>query len=153
MRTFDLANIYLQDFDFKIFPVSLSLSEKKDLIDSTEVKELRSILERYLLDKRNDKSNDYYKSSIFEFAIYHNVFIAHGLVSPFDVATAIVNEYEPILKGDYERFNKTIYPKLMVDEWDKYCEELKKKTSFIEGELRTELFFAAFHYVTQPLSA
>ena len=86
-------------------------------------------------------------------AMYHLVFKAHGWVSFFNVACEISEAYKDVLDTEFEPYRRKAYPKVMLDEWDKYCDNLKERTDFIEGEIRDMLFFTAYSYILEPEDA
>lgn len=142
MKTFDLALKYLEGIDFKQFAFVVkgkwSLTEQQQKIIDEAGK-------RFLSDKKNTVSNEYYRSVCFEAAIFHSIFKAHNQTSFFIVACGIVEFYKDVLKTKHEKHGA--YPKLMVDEWDIYLNNLKETTQILDNELAQEFLLTAYHYV------
>ena len=71
IKTFDLALKYLKDVDLKSIDIFTykGLDELKDEIEKQH--------ELYINDSDNTKSNDQYKDSVFEVAMYHLMDKAH----------------------------------------------------------------------------
>ncbi len=146
MKTFDIAINYLKEVDLKTFPIIIKqIDEFKT--DEKFDKTIESIKQKFDADKNNNKSNDYYRSICFMTALYHLIFKAHGWISFFDVACEIIEAHKSVINTNFEHYLGTAYPKIMLDDWIKYCEGLKIKTELIEGECREELFFTAYHYI------
>jgi len=145
METFDIAVDCLKGIDFKIVPIKV---KKGDDFKSDEKlnDEIIKAYEKFNIDKNNNKSH-YYNSMCFLTAVYHLIFKAHGWTSFFDVACEIIEANKEIVNTKFEPYLRTVYPKIMLDSWIKYCDELKPKTELIEGETREELFFTAYHYI------
>ncbi len=148
MKTFDIAINYLQEIDFRSFEIIIKeATTSKTNEDFKEA--IKSAHGKFIADKNNNTSNDYYRNICFSTALYHLIFKAHGWVSFFDVAQEIVGAHKEIINTEFETYLHTEYPKVMVDDWIKYCEDLKGKTLLLEGEIRQDLFFAAYHYFTE----
>jgi len=149
MKTFDIALKHLQGVDFT--PFSIFGKEIKSEDASPQEKELKELIEKrhqdFSNDKDNNTSNSYYRNIVFLTAVFHLVFKAKDMASPFDVACEIIESESDILKNKFETFSGTDYPKIMVDKWIKYCNDLKLRTTALEGELRLDYFFTAFHYL------
>ena len=152
MRTFDIAIEHLKGIDFTAFPIEVKESDEQNLDGNLE-DAIHKANEEFLADVRNDKSNDWYRNMCFMTAMLHLVFKAHGWTSFFDVACEIIEAKKDVLNTDYETYLRTSYPKVMLNEWNKYCERLKERTELIEGEINNHLFFAAYHYTIEPETA
>jgi hypothetical protein len=124
------------------------LDENK--IDEKFKESIKKAKQKFDDDKNNNKSNEYYRNICFATASYHLIFKAHGWTSFWDVACEIIEANQEVVNSKFEPYLKTAYPKIMVDDWIKYCEELKVKTELIEVEIREELFFNAYHYIIEP---
>jgi hypothetical protein len=148
MKTFDIALYYLKDIDFKIFPIIVKRTDEFKT-DSKFNEAIKNAQQKFSTDKNNNKSNDYYRNICFATALYHLIFKAHDWTSFFDVACEIVEANKEVLNTKFEPYLGTEYPKIMLDYWIKYCEDLKIKTELIEGEIREELFFTAYHYIVE----
>lgn len=149
MKTFDLALKYLQGTDFT--PFDLKNSEKDIPLTDAEKKMGEDLIERqkkFKSDQRVLDHNDYYKDTIFIFAIYHLAFKSKGIISAWDVALEIVESELPILKTNFEKYQGSVYPEIMVDKWNSYC-KTKPEIDFLkeDSQLKTEFFFAAYHYI------
>lgn len=151
MKTFDIALKYLKDIDYKIGNIvrlkGADITESEE--DKIIVAQITERHEQFSIDKRNTEGSEYYRGVVFTAAIYHLIAKAKGFVSFFDVACEIVESEIGIVKTDYERYKDTDYPKAMVEKWDMYCEEIsdQEHSAFVEGALRLDLFFAAYHYL------
>jgi hypothetical protein len=152
MKTFDIALHYLKDIDFKKIPITLKRGDEFKT-DEKFNEAIKYAQQKFSSDKNNNKSNDYYRNICFATAIYHLIFKAHGWTSFFDVASEIIEAHKEVLNTKFEPYLRTVYPKIMLDYWIKYCEDLKTKTELIEGEIREELFFTAYHYIVEPKEA
>ncbi len=148
-KTFDIAIKYLQGIDFKTIPI---LIQQPGIISNSDVALIDSRHKKFIADPNNNISNDYYRSMCFATAVYHCVFKAYEWVSFFDVAIEIIEAHKDVTKKSFECYLGTVYPKIMVDAWIKYCEELKLKTNYLESECREDLFFCAYHYVIDDKS-
>ncbi len=155
MKTFDIAIEYLKDIDFSKFNTydgSLSVTSEEDEITAQLIKEQQ---EKYLSDSDNTYSNDYYRNIVFAACLCHLSDLAYNRASFWNVACEIIEANRDILKTKFEGFtNGSSYPKLMMDEFVKYCNEMSPQPSFLsnESEVRTEFFMAAFHYITDAKS-
>ncbi len=144
MTTFDLALKYLKNFDFSKIDIYDEDNIQKYFFDEIEKRH-----RAYLRDAENIVSNEHYRSCVFETAIRHLIEIADNRPSFFYVACEIVESEIEVLNGRYDKFMKTNYPKVMVDKFIKYCDELKPQPSFLssESDMRIEHFMVAFHYI------
>lgn len=149
-KTFDIALRYLKDIDFTKYPIVFADSDWRNKECSKEEKLIDEQVKYnffvFNADKENNESNDNYRGMVFMTTVYHLIFKAHGWTSFFDVALEIIDANKSVLNTDFEKWLGTVYPKIMMDEWIKYCEELKKKTFILEGEIREDLFFCAYNY-------
>jgi hypothetical protein len=150
MKTFDIALKYLKDIDYKIgnilrFPDQPQNPEEDKLITD----QITERHKRYNEDPENNFSNDYYRNVVFATAMYHLMAKAKGFISFFDVACEIIESDIHVVNTNFEKYKQTAYPKVMVDKWDVYCEDIsdKQHSAFVEGELRLDLFFTAYHYL------
>ena len=148
MKTFDIALQHLKGIDFKSVPIIVK-KEEPYVFDNILELLIKKAKQDYNNDIRNNKSNDYYRNICFFTAMLHLTFKAHGWVSFFDVACEIVEAFKDS-SVTKELYLKTAYPKVMVDEWIKYCEGVKLKTDILESEIRENLFFTAYHYILEP---
>ena len=151
MKTFDIAVEYLKDIDFKSLPIIVKKEDPYIFEDNFDLL-ICNAKKEYDKDKRNNKSNSYYRNICFFTAILHLTFKAHEWVSFFDVSCEIVEAFKDT-SGTKELYLKTVYPKVMVDQWINYCEEIKLKTDILESEIREQLFFTAYHYILEPNTA
>jgi hypothetical protein len=105
MRTFDLAIQYLNEIDFKQFPVVVTKpGEFIQKVDKAGMHAVQKALADFHKCPENNRSNKYYRSVCFETAINHLLFKAHGWVSFFDVAIEIVEANKDVLKTDYKKW-------------------------------------------------
>jgi len=148
MKTFDLAVEHLKDLDLKSFPIVIK-DINKYVPNENFVSMIHENHKEFLADKRNNISNDHYKGLCYTTALNHLIFKFNGWVSFFYVACEIVEAYKYVLDTDFEPYLRTVYPKVMLDEWFKYCENLKAKTEILEGELTPHYFFVAYHYIIE----
>ncbi len=152
MKTFDLAIKYLQEseIDFKNWFNLYSGTESPPEV----MQKLHACGERYMADKTNAFSNDYYRQMCFEEAFRHLQMKAHGLTSFWDVAIEIVEAHKDVLKNKFETDGNSVYPKIMMDAFIKYCDELNPQPTFLgaKSEVRHEFFMGAFHYITDKES-
>ena len=149
MKTFDIAVKYLKDIDLSIY----------DTYDNTEIqennptsKQIKVQHEKFKADKNNNVSNDYYRNMTFAACLCHMTDLAHKRTSYWDVACTIIESDINILKTPYKGFTDgSIYPKIMVDKFEKYCNEMNPQPLFLskESEVKIEFFMAAFHYMTE----
>lgn len=148
MKTFDLAVKYLEEakIDFTHFDLYTESSDENEMLFQEQIEES---LAKYLADRKNNYSNDYYKRTVFAAALYHFIFKKQGLVSFVDVVFEIIDTHENILNTNFEKYSNTIYPKIMVDAFYKYCSEMKPQPiGFSEkSEVRFDFFCAVYHYV------
>lgn len=149
MTTFDIALKHLDGIDFSKFPIVITGNENY-MMDEKLNEKVMSAKNKFDSDKDNTKSNDHYRSVVFGTAILHLIFKAHGWVSFFDVACEISEANKSVVNTEFEKYKGTQYPKVMVDQWNEYCENLKEKTHILEGELRSEFFMTAYHYTIEP---
>lgn len=152
MKTFDIAKEYLNGIDFlSIDTHNKTLLEMKPELTS-EITKRHKLFEA---DENNRVSNDHYRGMVFSCCCYHLSDIAHKRVSFFDVACEIIEANKYILKSKYEGFTKgSIYPKVMVDKFEKYCNEMNPQPPFLndKSELRLDFFMCAFHYIVDKES-
>lgn len=146
MLTFNLALKHLDLIDFSGW--NLKGEKLEDSYSEKFKNDLMIYHTCFENDKENNKSNSYYRNMVFQTACLHLIFKACGVVSFWDVALEIIESNKSILDSNYEGFSPgSIYPKLMVDQWNKYCEDLNKKgIHLLNGENNLEYFMAAFHY-------
>ena len=149
MKTFDIAVEYLKDIDFKTFPIIVKRADEFKA-DEKFNEAIKTAQQKFGADKNNNKSNDYYRNICFATALYHLIFKAHEWTSFWNVACEIIEAHQAVVSTKFEPYLRTAYPKIMLDDWIKYCEELKVKTELLEGEIREELFFTAYHYIIEP---
>jgi len=152
MKTFDIAVEYLKDIDFKTFPIIIKQADDFKA-DATLNEQISAAQQKFEADKNNHKSNDYYRSICFATALYHLIFKAHQWTSFFEIACQIIDTHKAVINTNFEPYLSTAYPKTMLDDWIKYCEKLSTKTEILEGEIREELFFTAYHYIVEPEQA
>lgn len=157
MRTFDLAVKYLQEsnFDFKN-EIDLYKEDRHSTgMSENAQNKLIKISKDFFVDKTNTFSNEYYRGMTFGAALKHLTMKAYGVVSFWGVAIQIVEAHKDILLSPaFEVYGNSVYPKVMMDAFIKYCDELKPQPTFLnsESELRHEFFMGAFHYVTDKES-
>ncbi len=152
MKTFDLSLQYLKGIDFSKYDsyIEAETPERTAFMEQVKIQH-----DKFQADKSNTCSNDYYRSMTFSSCIYHLIDLAHGRASYWNVACEIVESEKGILKTKYEGFTEgSIYPKVMMDKFIKYCDELNPKPSFLneKSEVRHEFFMGAFHYIIDPVS-
>ncbi len=148
MRTLDIAIKYQKNLDLKQYPITdlaLGFSANAQLRQAENKAE-----QQFEHDTKNHKSNVYYRNICYSTAFFHLLFKAHGWTSFFDVACQIIEKHKQVIETEFEQYLSTAYPKVMLDDWIKYCEELKTKTEILEGECREEYFMVAYHYIIQP---
>lgn len=159
MRTFDIAlkhlnelNIDLKEMDIYNFDRDRELSVAEQRISDA----IEFALGKFQADKQNNKSNDYYRNIVFITAVLHLAFKARGMTSFWDVAREIIEGNKDVLKTKYEGWTPgSEYPKVMVDKWKDYCNNLRevKKVFALEGECNMDYFMAAYHYNIEPEKA
>lgn len=157
MKTFDIATKYLHasSINFKNFDIY----DKNALKDSTPAKkanmdQVQAVLEKYLADPQNNKSNDYYRRVVFETALQNQCFIAQGAPSFWDKAIEIINVNKKAYDLPFEKYRGMAYPKVMVDKYLEWCNSLSPQPYVLstESEINLEMFMAAYEYVTNPNS-
>lgn len=152
MQTFDIAKKHLSVVDFS----TIDFFDETQIMAGTPIgKQIEIRLEKFLVDPRNNKSNEYYRKYTFVACIYHLIDIAHNRPSWWDEACKIVESDKAIIETNFEGFTEgSSYPKIMVDKFIKYCDEKIPQPPFLSenSDVRIELFMAAFEYITNPNS-
>lgn len=146
MKTFDIANEYLKDFNFGDYDTYTEEDSACDVFG----KQIKSIFNQYKEDKRNSFSNNYYRNMVFGAAVCHNNDLYYKRPSYFNVACEMIeSELIAIKLGNFELYNNTSYPKILVDLFLKYCDEMNPQPPFLseKSEVRLEFFMAAYHYI------
>ena len=168
MKTFNIALKYLRNVDLRGADIYANPTDYEggistatgEVIPATEppqwMKNVIRVKESFDADKDNNVSNDTYRSTVFEVALYHLLDLEEinrvgheGFElsrSYFQVACDIVRKHD---KGMFHFLLKKqgAYPKVMWDEWDKYCEAQNHKPFYIESEMMPEILMVAYHYV------
>lgn len=146
MRTIDIAIQHLSEH--------LDVLKTIDIYNYSEggyPNEIFQIKEEFDSDSRNTISNDYFRSVCFEIALYHLLDRINGRhPTCFEEACGIVGEYR-LFSWFREKWNNTIYPKVMMDNFDSYCQGIGDKKPFYlqdKNEMRPEILMCAYHYVT-----
>lgn len=152
MKTFDIAKKYLGEVDF----TGIDVFDQIDNVLGTPLeKNVQEKQKLFLSDPLNNVSNEYYRNMIFAACIYHLVELAHGRQSYWDVACTMVETQLSILETEFDGFQPgSRYPKVMIDQFLKYCGERSPQPPFLndKSEIRIEFFMAAFHYVVDDVS-
>jgi len=149
MRTFDLAIKYLKDVDLS----HIDINDDKTLDSELMNGEILKAFNRYKANPENNKSNDYYKGGVFISALIHLVMKANNFVSFWDVSREIIQANKEVLNTNFKRYLGTVYPEVMCLQWNKYCTDMKKQTTLLEGEINSDLFFCAYEYFINPEKA
>ncbi len=148
MKTFDIALEYLKEIDL----TDIDTYSQHDLGNKLVADKIVEQQKKYISDKNNNVSNDYYRNMTFAVCIYHLADLAQGRASFFNVACEIIESEQYILKTKFEGITEgSSYPKVMMDKFINYCNELNPQPYFLsdKSEVRDEFFMAAFHYITE----
>ncbi len=149
MKTFDISLKYLKEIDFSLTetydPAPVPLPD-----DPLRDKKIEEQIDKYRSDPDNTASNEYYRNMVLAACMYHLIDLAHKRPSYFNVACEII-EYEISILDNkqYELYERTNYPKVMVDKFIKYCDEMNPQPKFLSAtsEVRLEFFMVAYHYI------
>lgn len=147
MKTFDLAVKYLEEekIDFTHFDLYTESGDENNMMFQEQIEE---VLDKYLTDRKNNYSNDYYRRIVFATAIYHFIFKQRGLVSFVDVISEIIDAHKQVLETNFEKYANTVYPKVMVDAFYKYCADMKLQAIVFseKSEVGFDFFCTVYHY-------
>jgi len=137
---FDVAVSYLDEIDFK---GSVYDEKKQEVVYEAIVTEK---LNKQFGKYKNETQDDYYANIVFGTALKHILMKLWYEKSFFDVAKVIIEN-----RKEYISTNVKVYPTIMINDWNKYCDKIKKTTNFLEDELRISLFHVAYHYVVDKV--
>lgn len=120
------------DFEIPYTPVGESIdghgNDKKTNVDPKIITRIKKQVEKYLKDKRLCYSNNNYYNSVFEVA-FNNLIEKHISkdVTAYEIASMVVEENRKLIIGnDFEKYENTIYPKIVYDEFKRRIEVLNK---------------------------
>ncbi len=152
MKTFDIALKYLKDINFKDFDVysygDTNIFRKERFI----VEEIKKRQVKFLADKLNTKSNEHYRGICFLVCMFHLSDLSNKMASCFDIACEVIeSEYGVISTPQYKKFGETIYPLIMVNKWNWYCDKIQHPPAHLkkDSEIRLDIFTTAFHYLEE----
>lgn len=144
IKTFDLACEYLKEVNWQYIQHDFKVGEPVIL----------ARLAKYLADPRNQTSNEYYRSVVFEVAVWHCLEVGTDNKSAFDEAVRIIKKYQEAPALLIHKYENTIYPNVMVQDFNKYCASVQPMPDYLSDkfEVKMMIFGVAYHYALDRIS-
>lgn len=117
---------------------------------SKVIRKIHKALKRYCRDRRLCYSNDTYYQLVFVVALHDLIekALSDG-ISSYQLARKIVEEHKELIHEDnFEKHMETIYPKVLVDEFESASLAMKKDFSWYKDQEfgLFDTFAIAYHY-------
>ena len=167
MKTFDLAVNYLRWVDLSKADIFSDPPQQGGGICTATgepmpepvypewYKKMIQVHEAFKKDPQNPESNETYRDTCFECALYHHLDLAHNRhPTCWTTALGIVTQhnYGALVRIFQKKWGGTIYPYAMMKDWQEYCIKQDPQPFYLHGELTPEILFTAYHYVIDKKS-
>ncbi len=165
MKTFDIAikyirNVDLSEVDILHAPPSAGggfSSETGESMPEIELpqwmKNVMRVKESFDNDPDNTVSNDYYRSVVFECALYHMLDHTTNRYSCWTEACDIVTDNDMGIFNIFsKKYGNTNIPDVMMEKWLKYCKTSDPKPFYLQNEITPEILMTAYSYIKDKIA-